>query len=125
MEKRNKTANVGDNFADFGVVEFTAKVDVPDNVKAIEINGAELYTSLYINNQLIGEKICYPYIFDVDSSIWNKEVDIKIVQHSSIAPVFGDLKYYDEVLINREGGTHAVHPDYKTMFGFEKINWIY
>ncbi|MBR5518843.1 MAG: hypothetical protein IKV86_07465 [Clostridia bacterium] len=125
LEKRNKTANIGDNFADFGVVEFTAKVDVPDNVKAIEINRAELYTSIYINNQLIGEKICYPYIFDVDSSMWNKEVDIKIVQHSSIAPVFGDLKYYDEVLLNREGGTHAVHPDYKTMFGFEKINWIY
>ncbi len=83
-----------------------------------------MYTSLYVNDQLVGEKICYPYIFDVDESVAGKTVIIKIVQHSSIAPIFGDLKYFDEVLVNRENGTHSVQPDYKTMFGFEKISWI-
>ena len=124
LENRNKYANTGDMFADFGVVEFTANVKVPENVKGIEIIGEDLYTSLYINDKLVNEKICYPYVFDIDSSMWNKTVDIKIGQHSSIGPVFGDLKYYDEVLINREKGTHSVHPNCKTMFGFKKINWI-
>lgn len=124
LKKRKEDINTGDTFADFGIVEFNAKVEVSETAKAVEIEGTDLYTSLYINDQLIGEKICYPYIFDVDSSMCSKTVDIKIVQHSSMAPIFGDLKYYDEVLINRENGTHSVQPNYKTMFGFEKISWI-
>jgi len=124
LKKRNENINSGDTFADFGAVEFTANVEVPQNAKAVEIKGTDLYTSLYVNDQLVGEKICYPYIFDVDESVVGKTVTIKIVQHSSIAPVFGDLKYFDEVLVNRENGTHSVQPDYKTMFGFEKISWI-
>ena len=123
LAKREKEANAGDSFADFGTVEFTAKVKVPENAKAIELKGTDLYTSLHINGRLVDEKIYYPYIFDIDSSMRNKTVDIKIVQHSSMAPIFGDLKYFDKVLINRENGTHSVQPDYKTMFGFEKISW--
>ncbi len=124
LKKRKKYANTGEEFVDFGTVEFTAKVAVPENAKAIEIEGTDLFTSMYINGNLIGEKICYPYFFDLDSTLCNKTVDIKIVQHSSIAPIFGDLKYYDEVLINRESGTHSVQPNYKTMFGFNEFNWI-
>ena len=124
LEKRKEDASIGDTFADFGVVEFVAKVEVPENVKSIELAGTDLYTTLYIDDQLIGEKVCYPFVYDIDSSMQNKTVDIKIVQHSSMAPIFGDLYYFDQVLINRENGTHSVQPNYKTMFGFDKINWI-
>ena len=123
LEKRKTSVKTGETFADFGVVEFTAKVKVPENVNSIEIEGTDLYTSLYINNKLVGEKICYPYMFDVENN--NETVELKIVQHSSMAPIFGDLQYFDRMLINRENGTHSVQPNYKTMFGFEKINWIY
>ena len=124
LDKRKTAVNAGETFADFGVVEFDAKVEVPANAGAVEIEGTDLYTSVYINDQLVGDKMCYPFVYDIDSSMQNKTVDIKNVQHSSMAPIFGDLQYFDRVLINRENGTHSVQPNYKTMFGFDKINWI-
>ena len=124
LDKRKSTVNPGEPFADFGVVEFVAQMQVPENAKAVEIEGTDLYTSIYINDQLVDEKMCYPFVFDVTDSMGGKTVDIKIVQHSTMAPMFGDLQYFDRVLINRENGTHSVQPNYKTMFGFDKINWI-
>ncbi|MBE7037405.1 MAG: hypothetical protein E7404_00700 [Ruminococcaceae bacterium] len=123
LNQRKKKAIAKDVVSDFGKVEFCADIKIPKGVKKLELKTADLYTSLYINNNLVDEKICHPFIFDIDSALWNKTVNIKIVQYSSIAPIFGDLKYYDKVSINN-AGLKATPPDSEVKFGFESISFV-
>lgn len=123
LDERKKNVTSGEFVCDFGKVEFCADIMVKEGAKAIYIKADSLYTSLYINDELIGDLICYPYVFKIDKSLWNKCINIKIVQHSSIAPIFGDLKYFERVSINNPG-LKATQPDGKAMFGFESISFV-
>ena len=123
LTKRKKAYNVGEKIADFGKIEFLARVRVPQGVTGIELLGTKLYTVLYLENSLSSEKITTPYIFGVEKELWDKEIELKIVQFSSIGPVFGDVDYWDK---------NAKHSQWRgtpssgeTHFGFDEINWIY
>ena len=65
LTKRKIAYNVGEKIADFGKIEFLARVRVPQGVTGIELLGTKLYTVLYLENSLSGEKITTPYIFNV------------------------------------------------------------
>ena len=95
LTKRKKAYNVGEKIADFGKIEFLARVRVPQGVTGIELLGTKLYTVLYLENSLSSEKITTPYIFGVEKELWGKEIELKIVQFSSIGPIFGDVDYWD------------------------------
>ena len=92
-----KNTNVpGDELYDYGRVELEATVTVPENASAIELEGASLFTQLYINGRLCGEKACSPYVFELDDECKGKQVKLKLVQYSSIGSVFGDVEYFTE-----------------------------
>lgn len=123
LKRRKNTFTCGDTLSDYGKIELTADVIVPFSAKSIEIKGTQLYTLLYCNSILMGEKIASPYIFDIDESLWNKKIILKIVQYSSLAPIFGDVDYWDKnAKISQWRGTPSPK---QTLFGFKEINWIF
>ena len=123
LTKRKKAYNVGEKIADFGKIEFLARVRVPQGVTGIELLGTKLYTVLYLENSLSGEKITTPYIFGIEKELWGKEIELKIVQFSSIGPIFGDVDYWDKNAKRSQWrGTPSTS---ETHFGFDEINWIY
>lgn len=72
---------------------------------------------------MIGRKICPPYIFDIDESLRGKNVDLTIVQYSSIAPIFGDIDYFDKKSEKTQWkGTPGLS---NVKFGFDELNWIF
>ena len=123
LTKRKIACNVGEKTSDFGKIEFLARVRVPQGVTGIELLGTKLYTVLYLEGDLSGEKINAPYIFNVEKELWGKEIELKIVQFSSIGPIFGDVEYWDKNAKRSQWrGTPSTS---ETHFGFDEINWIY
>ena len=123
LDERKRIYNIGEKFGDFGKIEFLARVRVPQGAKAIELLGTKLYTILYLEGNLTGEKITAPYIFNIEKELWGKEIEVKIVQFSSIGPIFGDVDYWDKNANQSQWrGTPSTK---KTLFGFDEINWIY
>lgn len=123
LSPRKKSFLPGETFSDYGKIELSTDIMVPNNVKAIEIIGTKLYTCLYANDELLGEKIVAPYIYEIDKSWWNKKMRLKLIQHSSMAPIFGNVDFWDEKSesVQWKGAPSTG----KTLFGFEQINWIY
>lgn len=123
LTSRRKNYLAGEKIFDFGKIEFCTNISVPFGVKAISLTGTKLYTRLYIDDTLIGEKICSPYTYNVDKNLWNTTVTLKIVQNSSMAPMFGDVEFYDKTSKNvKSKGTPATK---KTIFGFDEITWLF
>ena len=122
LSERRSHYRLGEKFSDYGGVTFTAtEVMIPQGINAISLGGTELYTRVYFNNCLIGEKISDPYIYPFAESYGGKTVTLKIVQYSSIGPIFGDTKYYDRVSQAVEWrDTPQTH---KTEFGFTAA-WV-
>ncbi len=123
LTKRKRAYNVGEKIADFGKIEFLARVRVPQGVTGIELLGTKLYTVLYFEGELSGEKITTPYIFNVEKELWDKEIELKIVQFSSIGPIFGDVDYWDKNA--KRSQWRGTPSSGETHFGFDEINWIY
>lgn len=123
LTKRKRAYNVGEKIADFGKIEFLARVRVPQGVTGIELLGTKLYTVLYFEGELSGEKITTPYIFNVEKELWGKEIELKIVQFSSIGPIFGDVDYWDKNA--KRSQWRGTPSSGETHFGFDEINWIY
>lgn len=123
LTKRKRAYNVGEKIADFGKIEFLARVRVPQGVTGIELLGTKLYTVLYFEGELSGEKITTPYIFNVEKELWGKEIELKIVQFSSIGPIFGDVDYWDKNA--KRSQWRGTPSSGETHFGLDEINWIY
>ncbi|MBQ8392530.1 MAG: hypothetical protein IJX51_02045 [Clostridia bacterium] len=123
LTHREKSYTAGKKIYDYGKIEFVSSVTVPDGVKGIEIVGIELYTCIYADEVSIGEKAFSPYIYEINSELWNKEVEIRVVQYSSIGPIFGDVDYWDKC--SKHSQWRGTPSTQKTYFGFDKINWIY
>ena len=123
LAERKRIYNIGEKFGDFGKIEFSARVRVPQGSVGIELLGTKLYTIIYLDGNLSGEKITAPYIFNIEKELWGKEIELKIVQFSSIGPIFGDVDYWDK---NAKYSQWRKTPSTsKTHFGFDEINWIY
>lgn len=123
LEKRKNRYVSGEKLYDYGKIQLSARVRIPKGAVQIYLQGTDLYTKVYIDNILVGEKISSPYTFDIDSSLWNKEVTLKIEQYSSIGPIFGDTDYWDKSVEKaswRGTPSTASHP-----FGFDAIYWIF
>ena len=123
LDIRNKVYKIGQKFTDFGVVEFGSKLLVPSDANAIEIYRTNLYTKLYVNDVLIGEKIASPYIFYLDDRFKGKNVTLKIVQHSNIGNMFGDVEYFRDA--SKTAQWKGAPVPKRTYFGFDKINFIF
>ncbi|MBQ8546014.1 MAG: hypothetical protein IJ437_03625 [Clostridia bacterium] len=123
LSKRKKTYQAGEKFNDFGKVEFSARIKVPQGVKGVELSGTKLYTLLYLGDELLGEKITAPYIFNIENELYGKEIELKIVQFSSIGPIFGDVDYWDKNA--KQSQWRRTPSTSETFFGFDEISWIY
>ena len=123
LAKRKETYNIGEKFGDFGKIEFLTRIRVPQGTVGIELLGTKLYTMLYLEGNLSGEKITAPYIFSVGKELWGKEIELKIVQFSSIGPIFGDVDYWDKNV--KHSQWRKTPSTEKTHFGFDEINWVY
>lgn len=122
LKNRQKTYTCGDFFRDFGKVEFCINVTVPNGAEGIEIVGTSLYTCVYVNDTLVGKKICSPYIYNISEKWYDKNIVLKVVQYSSIAPIFGDVKYFDEHSENIQWKDAPLPSN--SGFGFKEINWL-
>ncbi len=123
LSKRVDTYSNGEEISDYGIVEFTTDTIVPYGAKAIELYGTKLFTQIYANEKILGEKIVSPYIFNIDKSLWNKRISLKITQYSSIAPIFGNVAYWDKNV--EECGWRGTASPKQQPFGFDKICWIF
>ncbi len=123
LNTRKNEYRCGDYIFDYGNIELITKVTIPNGAKKIEFSGTSLYTLLYVNERLVGEKIASPYTFDIDKVLWGTEVTLKITQYSSIGNIFGNVDFWDRVSIKSQWrGTPSPK---KTAFGFNKINWLF
>ena len=116
LKKRTATYTPKEKIFDFGKLEFTAKITLPKGATQIELSDTELYTQVYINGELLGERSFAPYKYDVPKNLDSDEVELKIVQYSSIAPIFGDVDYWDKNVLNC-GWRGTPSPSFKP-FGF-------
>ena len=94
---------------------------VPSGALSLEIRGIALYTEVYLDGIYQGAKISSPYVFPVDKSTWGKTVELKIVQKSSIAPIFGDTDYWDKNV--EKCGWRGTPSTKNPPFGLNKLYW--
>ncbi len=122
LTERKKEYICGEKILDYGKIEFCANAYIPIYCNAIEICGADLLTEVYINDTLTSKKAFPPYVYDLSEDLQDKTVKIKIVQYSSVAPIFGDVAYWDKSV--KECGRRGTPSTKNVGFGFEKIKFI-
>lgn len=121
LSERKKECVSGERIEDYGVVELEAEATVPESATAIRLFGTSLYTEVFIDGETIGERIYSPYVYPIEESFRGKRIKLRIVQRSSIAPIFGDVGYYDK---KSDGiGCRGTPSPKATLFGFDKICW--
>ena len=111
-----------DKIADFGVVELECSIDIPTNATKIEVVGTNMLTECYIENTSCGKKAFTPYIFDIDNQHQGKSVNLKIVQYSSLAPIFGNVDFWDKNII--KCGWRGTPSTENKKFGVERIRFL-
>lgn len=115
--KRDYTLNSYVN--DYGATELSASIVLPKDACQIELLGTDLYTELHFNDTPLGKRAFSPYVFAVPNEYRGKTVTLKIVQYSSIAPIFGDVLYWDKNVIDC-GWRNTPSPSQQG-FGISKI----
>ena len=95
LSKRARSYKTGDKFTDYGEVAFKKTLTVPSGAKYLELSDTELYTKVFVNDGFLGEKICAPYIFNIEKYA-SETVELKIVQYSTQSSPFGDVEYFNE-----------------------------
>ncbi len=121
IEKRTEKYRAGEQLFGFGEVCFRTKISAPSSAKGILLSGTELYTEVYVNGEKIGERICPPYSFYFKRE-YIGEITLEIVQKTSISPVFGNTKYWDENASDAQWrGTPSTS---EPLVGFDKISFI-
>lgn len=121
IKPRKYTYKPGETLSDYGKVELTARLHVPSDAKAIELEVASLYTEVYINGAFAGERIYSPYVFQIDEKYKNETVELKIIQYSNIGPVFGDVDYYTE---NSKTTNWKTPAPSEAKYGCDRISFI-
>lgn len=111
----------GNELYGFGEICFSAKIVIPKGARGISLVGTSLYTEIYVNGEKIGAKIAPPYDFCFEKE-YQGEITLEVVQKTSIAPVFGNTKYWDE---NQENVAWRATPSTGApLVGFEEISFI-
>jgi hypothetical protein len=123
LERRKSRYKPGEKLYSYGKIELVTNIKIPQGVKKVQLQGACLYTKLYIDDVMVDEKITAPYEFDIDSSVWDKKINLKIEQYSSIGPIFGNVDYWDKTA-EKVGWRGTPSPTPKT-FGFESLYFLF
>ena len=103
----------------YGVAALEQTICIPEKARAIKLSGTGLYTKVYANNKLLGEAIAAPYIFDI-TPFRGQQVQLKILLHSSMAPMFGDSDRFP-----RKGTMFKKRlVDKELLFGLDGISFL-
>lgn len=122
LSSRKNTYTVGEYFQSYGKVEFICETEIPMESSAIILSGTNLLTDIYINDEFIDSKCFGDYNYVISDRFKEKKVLLKIVQYSSIGPIFGDDEYYSK---NSEAVLWKNAPYItRTDFGFSDIKFI-
>lgn len=78
-----------------GSIIYEADVEMPSEKCSIRFDSSELYTQLYINEELLGGQ-WKDYCFGIPSEYLGKKAKIKIVQYTTIGPIFGNVSEFEE-----------------------------
>ena len=84
--------------SDYGEIELCAEISIPESATRIELLGTTLFTRVYLEGKMIGERVFAPYEYEIPKELCGKAASLKIVQYSSIAPIFGDVSYWDKAV---------------------------
>ncbi len=109
----------GDKIYGYDVVEFTTEIYIPSDVEKLQIYGTDVVTRVCINGTPVGIGAFAPYEFKIPSEAKDKKAELKIVQYSSIAPIFGDVDFWDKT-VECCGWRGTPSPENR-YFGFSKI----
>ena len=121
LSERKTLYKLGEELCDFGCAELNTEIEIPEKAYKLELEGAVLYTKLYIDEEYIADAVYNPFVFDIPKKYRGKKVKLKLEQYSSIGPVFGDVDYYTENSTTTNWKTPAPG---KARFGAEKINFV-
>lgn len=109
----------GEKLQYYGTVVFKKEVILPAKADVIVITGTQLFTSVYLDDQFLGSAICEPYQYHIQPIDHQRKCWVKIVQTSSIGPIFGDVAYYDAN--KKEVSWRGTPSTRETFFGFEEV----
>lgn len=119
LEQAKQVYFPGEKLQYYGTVSFTKKIVLPAMVDEIEITGTRLYTTVYLDNQYLGSAIYAPYRYHIEPVAHERTCVLKIVQKSSIGPIFGDVAYFDAH--KKQVSWRGTPSTGETFFGFEKV----
>lgn len=80
--------NILFNYA--GGITFETEITIANEKCLLELDSSELYTELFINGESLGGKL-NEYKWDIPSKYFGEKVKIKIVQYTSIGPIFANV----------------------------------
>ena len=119
IDKRAELYSLNTPLYDYGAIELSAKIFIPHNATEIELLGTDLYTEIYLDGILLGQRSFMPYSLALPPDLCGKDVMLKIVQYSSIAPIFGDVDYWDKA--TESCGWRGTPSTDRKSFGFSRI----
>jgi hypothetical protein len=119
LSRRAREYYCGEKIYGFGTVELCAEIEIPKGVFSIEIIGADLLTSVSLDGVTLGTRAFAPYEYEIPSHMCAKRITIKITQKSSIAPLFGDVDFWDRTVL--ECGWRKTPSTTNVPFGFSKL----
>ncbi len=73
-----------------GGIIYEAEVAVPKEAFALSLDGGDLYTRLYLDGVCLGGQLS-GYRYEIPSEYKGRTVTLKLIQYTSIAPMFGKL----------------------------------
>ena len=123
LSERARDYTCGEALHTYGGVAFEAEVSVPEGVTGLEVCGTELVTQVCANGTPLGTCAFAPYAFPVDPSLWNQTICLKIIQLSSLSPIFGNVDFWDKTVpdCGWRGTPSPTHPP----FGFTELRWLF
>lgn len=122
LKPREDSYRSGARICDLGKICFSSDLVVPEDAAMLHIRGTTLYTKIYLDNSFIGACCRMPYLYEIPACFSGKVCRLTVEQYSSIAPIYGDVDYFDKqtaVVSWRNTPTPQ-----KTEFGFDSLEWI-
>ena len=89
VSSRHLEADVLPQYA--GAIAYETEIDVPLKSCKIGLESADLYTRLYIEGECLGAR-WNDYIWDIPHTYCGKRVKLKIVQYTTVGPIFGNVR---------------------------------
>lgn len=99
----------------FGEIQVSGKMNLPETAKEVKIcmDDCQLYVTAAIEGEKLGACAFAPYSFQVPSRYFGKEAEITFTFHSTLAPMFGNLRKMKEegIFVPNWEGVPASSPE--------------